>query len=925
MVIKIRSFLQQHKKFLSILLLSGVGVFLMPFIANATVAELFISAIGKLVELYVTMAGWIILQLTHILIKVASYNEFVNSGAVVNGWVIMRDVVNMFFIVILLVIAFATIFNVNEYKYQAMLPRLLIMAVVINFSRTICGIFIDIGQVVMLTFVNGFRAAAGGNFVNALRINELLKFDEKAVNVEGTEPNLGYIFVGFILAAIMATITVIVMAAIVMILVMRIVILWFLVVLSPLAFLASVWPSSRIKQKYATWWDMFLDNIMVGPLLAFFLWLSLLVLGSGDIGNQINTGSGIPTPPGEDVSAETRVGITSIGTEQNMISYIIGIGMLLGSLYMAQSMRSAGSGIAGAALGKIQGYARAGVRKVGVGGAKKLAGVAYEKSYARASKDALVARVQTSNIGKALGLGTQEYKDEQKARRDVRALRGFGMKTKSAVLTTKLERAEAEKISQKGLTNNQLLEKYNKESDKITKAAYAREIASNDLIRNPSDFKEYAGGDKRLEFALRSASLKAGNQKAFIGYQEDPTKPGNALKDLQDIYHRVMTTHGKRKQLFTTIKEGSRLNEKGEFTDELAPQLLSVIEKSDFDRWDDKTKQDIKDAFVLTEANDKNKFDSLKLEDKFNNLFSEKFSDTTGPGGNVISGYSTKTRNELVAEQQRLHAASTKGAQEAGVLKKTAIDIDAEQAFSHGAGKHLTGADKDFSLNISNRLNKAVAEVSNIKDDGTARAMLTELTNIKDELEKTAQKLDNSGRKTGQYNEKGEEMSNFDVVKRSKLYSGVEGAKNIVKEMIDSNTSDNKEKREAATSSIGISAKYMNEAHMRSKGLPLEKQYEKSIKNYKVMEARGRNKLNDAVKVSKGGARKKAMSEAFKELNNAMRVLDKNAGAFTAAADDVDRLKTELTRLKNLGAKVSQADVDKLNEEFDKIRAGKLA
>lgn len=342
-----------------------------------------VYVVGKIVELYVSVVGWICLQLVYILLIVASYNNFVNSEAVTQGWSIVRDVVNMFFILILLVIAFATIFNVSEYKYQKMLPRLLIMAVVINFSRTIAGLLIDLGQVVMLTFVNGFKAAAGANFVNALRINELLQWNQMALMETANNDVTLYIFVGYLLAAIMVTVAAVVLAVMVFMLVMRVVVLWFLIVLSPAAFLSSVWPSGRLKANYGKWWDMLLDNILAGPILAFFLWLSLLVLGSGTIGGtefiDTATKAGIIQGSGE---ALPTIGKTKVGTPENMISYIIAIGMLLGSLYMAQSMRSAGSGIAGSALGKIKGYASGAIRKP-VGWAKRGVGAGAEAAKRR--------------------------------------------------------------------------------------------------------------------------------------------------------------------------------------------------------------------------------------------------------------------------------------------------------------------------------------------------------------------------------------------------------------------------------------------------------------------------------------------------------------------------------------------------------------
>src|SRR3989344_6014951 len=127
-----------------------------------------ILIVGQLISAYVSLIGLLALQMVNLLIKIAQFNNFVDFAPVVTGWTIIRDVVNMPFIVMLLVIAISTILGYEAYSYRRLLPRLVLMAVLINFSRTIIGLLIDVGQIFMLTFVNAFSGAAGGNFVNAL-------------------------------------------------------------------------------------------------------------------------------------------------------------------------------------------------------------------------------------------------------------------------------------------------------------------------------------------------------------------------------------------------------------------------------------------------------------------------------------------------------------------------------------------------------------------------------------------------------------------------------------------------------------------------------------------------------------------------------------------------------------------------------------
>src|SRR3989344_5586872 len=69
--------------------------------------------LGAIVSSYVNLLGLLALQMIHLLLKLAQYNDFINFGAVVTGWTIVRDLVNMSFVILLLVIAISTILNIE--------------------------------------------------------------------------------------------------------------------------------------------------------------------------------------------------------------------------------------------------------------------------------------------------------------------------------------------------------------------------------------------------------------------------------------------------------------------------------------------------------------------------------------------------------------------------------------------------------------------------------------------------------------------------------------------------------------------------------------------------------------------------------------------------------------------------------------------
>ncbi|HEX9664664.1 MAG TPA: hypothetical protein VGA49_02475, partial [Patescibacteria group bacterium] len=277
--------------------------------------------------------------MTEFLVTVASYNQFSTSQAVSNGWVIVRDVANSFFVVVLLVIAFSTMLGYQKYGYKALLPKLLIYAILINFSKTIAGLFIDFSQVVMITFVNGFSQLAGGNIIQALQIDQMLNLElgDKPGAIGGTS-----VLIAVLLSLIMLVIALVLVVIFTVILLFRIVMLWLLVVLAPLAFILPLFPGA---QKFGNqWWEEFGKYLIVGPLLAFFLWLSFVTIGDGNAINQLTA----------DPSKISVAGLQgAVSTFSAFGSYIIGVCMLVGGLVLTGKLGVAGGSMAGAAANKI--------------------------------------------------------------------------------------------------------------------------------------------------------------------------------------------------------------------------------------------------------------------------------------------------------------------------------------------------------------------------------------------------------------------------------------------------------------------------------------------------------------------------------------------------------------------------------------------
>lgn len=333
--------------------------------------------------------GAILVVLMYLVIWISSYNGFITSAAVSNGWTIVRDLCNMFFILILLIIAFATVLNLESFAWKKLLPKVLIVAVLINFSKLICGLIIDFAQVIMLTFVNGFRDIGGGNLVTMLGVEGLLNLTPAA------EVSILGVMATYVLALLYIIVSIGVIIIILFVLVMRMVMLWILIVLSPLAYLLKILP--KTSGHADTWFKQFGENVASGPILAFFIWLSF---ASVTINTNTDELLGNTSRPGqtEDEYSWTDAqamgaGMAQAGTPDGMMRFVISIGLLMGGVMMTKQLGGAVGSTAGRVSDKLQ--------KAGSWAGKKMGGAA-KKGAVNTGK--LAARSGLTIAGGATGL-----------------------------------------------------------------------------------------------------------------------------------------------------------------------------------------------------------------------------------------------------------------------------------------------------------------------------------------------------------------------------------------------------------------------------------------------------------------------------------------------------------------------------------------
>lgn len=205
-------------------------------------------------------------------------NGIIRQPFVQQGWAIVRDFANMFFVVILVIIAIATILRQENLGIRRTLPTLIIIALLVNFSLVLVGFVVDVSQIFMIYFLGAFDDKDFATvLVNATNFDDL--FSNTGINWDkemGDWEELGIRFVLKAMRLLALTFAVAVVALLAVLFVIRTVILWVVAILAPLAFVSYILPASR--GLWNSWLKQLTNWALFGPAAVFFLFLAGLLM-----------------------------------------------------------------------------------------------------------------------------------------------------------------------------------------------------------------------------------------------------------------------------------------------------------------------------------------------------------------------------------------------------------------------------------------------------------------------------------------------------------------------------------------------------------------------------------------------------------------------------------------------------------------------
>jgi len=272
------------------------------------------------------------------------------------GWTITRDFSNVLLIFIFIIIVFATILGFETYSMRRLLPKLLLVALLINFSQLICGIPVDIASVFMNTFFGGDTSSIDKMLNGPLTsIGGILSYwwSSDTLNLQKQSAFL----MQTLFLILFAYGFVFLVGLYFLIFFLRIPVLWTLTILSPLAFVSMILPGPPgfpfARSFWEEWISQFLQWTFVGVFAMFFLWLGVhLVYNLGDASFK-----GIFDFTSVDVESESPEVAEAGGQMNAFIQNTLGFSVLLGflalgamftfrtNLWFAGAVMAAGAGV----------------------------------------------------------------------------------------------------------------------------------------------------------------------------------------------------------------------------------------------------------------------------------------------------------------------------------------------------------------------------------------------------------------------------------------------------------------------------------------------------------------------------------------------------------------------------------------------------
>jgi hypothetical protein len=367
-----------------------------------------------------------------ITLTIVEMSNFIRGiGGIYIAWQVIRDLANIAFIFGIAYIAISTILQIAGKGIRELLIKLIIAALLINFSFFFTGVLIDASNILTLSIYQEIADSeqlnqrffdSDGNtlpdlpldirdpstYYQMLNVGIAGVFMERTAliglfEIKGLDPakSLAIAFFGsiFIFMLTFAFLTIAVL------LFVRLIVLTMLIITSPVAYLGWAFPG--LKQQADEWWKTLWGQLLFAPAYMVMTLVVVKIITDPIFTSTIsNSGGGTQTGNAITIGDAITSGF-STGTTAVIVNYLIIIGLLMFSIISAKKFASQGGtavstwvGKAGGLVDNLRGKTTGALGRYTVG-----ATAAATKRRLEKVKEGLdEGKYKDSNIGKRLAL-----------------------------------------------------------------------------------------------------------------------------------------------------------------------------------------------------------------------------------------------------------------------------------------------------------------------------------------------------------------------------------------------------------------------------------------------------------------------------------------------------------------------------------------
>lgn len=220
-------------------------------------------------------------------------------------WGYIRNMANVVMIVLLMLIILSQLtgYGIDNYGIKKMLPRLIVMAIVINLSLYICQLAVDLSNIAgsglrdmfgsIAKGVAGGEDVGGGGFIGSAVLAMFATGGTAAAAISTTATVASVVGISVtafwaILIVVLLIVLVIIVAALVLLglVGIRKILVMFCVIISPLAFVMFIFPNTQNLSK--KWWNLFKTALVIYPICGAVAGISALLIAMAQNTDSLN-------------------------------------------------------------------------------------------------------------------------------------------------------------------------------------------------------------------------------------------------------------------------------------------------------------------------------------------------------------------------------------------------------------------------------------------------------------------------------------------------------------------------------------------------------------------------------------------------------------------------------------------------------------